>query len=214
MRAAQKLAFELSGLPTLVMIARSPYRGAHASIIQLRARPPGHELSAASKENASPRSNASPSTAAAMMTPTSAQRSPMRSVQPLAAAAAAAAGGESPQCRLDAALAKSPQRTAAGERVERQLQNVNARLAAGAGAACGDRDRSASKNISHRNWRTFCFCSRNVWITSSLGALLAQPPTPEELVCATRGDLRSRKSHLAAFVAATRSEFSSTTWGS
>lgn len=82
----------------------------------------------------------------------------MRSVQPVIAATS----GEAPRCRLDAALAKSPTSTVAGEHVARQLHDVRARLDAGAGAAIGDRDR------------------RNVWVQSALGTLLAQPPTPEE----------------------------------
>lgn len=48
--------------------------------------------------------------------------------------------------------------------VEDKLHSIRERLASGAGCAVGERD------------------SSNVWIQSALGALLCQPPKPEECV--------------------------------
>ncbi|KAI6180617.1 Ral GTPase-activating protein subunit beta [Aphelenchoides besseyi] len=171
--------FVSKGLPTLVMVARSPYRAAHASLIQLRPRPFGHELNG-NKENSSPKSvrsssmgissstiNSSVSSTSTLTMSGSEKRGSAVDNQNTITAQSKQfefpSGIHEPECQLDAQM-KPPAVTPDTKRVEDQIQSIRSRLAAGAGCAIGDRD------------------SHNVWISSQLGALLCQPPVPDECV--------------------------------
>jgi hypothetical protein len=139
------------------MISRTPYRSAHASLIQLR--PASHENKENLKSDCSSRTPTSNSAASLQSAGTNSQ--------PYIAQSARKRFDFprdilKPQCKLDEEMHRQVPESKEVGQVEAKLHAIRERLASGAGCAVGDRDAS------------------NVWIQSSLGELLCQPPTPEE----------------------------------
>lgn len=137
------------------MISRTPYRSAHASLIQLQPRPTSQE----NKENL--RSEDSTSVPAAASSQQGSQATVIRSARkhfdfPR--------DSLTPRCKLDETMQQKSGESKEVGQVEDKLHSIRERLASGAGCAVGERD------------------SSNVWIQSALGALLCQPPKPEECV--------------------------------
>jgi hypothetical protein len=140
------------------MISRTPHRAAHASLIQLR--PFSHENKENFGKDSSPR------------TPLPVSSNPPQNLQSTTEVKSSTPRLKkafeftremlSPKCQLDAALQRRREDSPEVLKVEKQLHSIRGRLASGAGCAVGDRDAS------------------NVWIQSALGALLCQPPVPEE----------------------------------
>lgn len=147
-----------SGLPTLVMISRTPHRAAHASLIQLRSS--SHENKENFGRDSSPRTpNPATSNQPQNLQTTSEVKPYSTSIRK---AFEFTRDMLSPKCQLDASLQRRRENNPEVIKVENQLKSIRNRLSSGAGCAIGDRD------------------SSNVWIQSSLGALLCQPPVPEE----------------------------------
>lgn len=137
------------------MISRTPHRAAHASLIQLR--PSSQENKENLLRDSSPRTPSS-----VTLNSTQVQSVPDRKTSSVRKAFEFTRDMLSPKCQLDAALQRQREDGPEVAKVENQLHSIRDRLASGAGCAVGDRDAS------------------NVWIQSSLGALLCKPPMPEE----------------------------------
>ncbi|KAI6183370.1 Ral GTPase-activating protein subunit beta [Aphelenchoides bicaudatus] len=156
-----ELDFISKGLPTLVMISRTPYRSAHASLIQLRSA--SHENKENLKNDSSPKTPTSTSAASLQSSGLQTNSQP-----PVVQSARKRFDFPreimKPQCKLDEEMHKQVGESKEVAQVEAKLHEIRERLASGSGCAIGNRDAS------------------NVWIQSSLGELLCQPPTPEECV--------------------------------
>jgi hypothetical protein len=137
------------------MIARTPHRSAHASLIQLR--PSSYENKENHRGDSSPRTPVSTASNPSQSTPFT-----INEVKSARKTFAFSPETLSPKCQLDKEMRKRRDDGPEVAKVENQLHAIRERLASGAGCAVGERDAS------------------NVWIQSSLGALLCSPPAPEE----------------------------------
>lgn len=168
---------ELSkGFPSVLVVTRTPYSLAKASFYQLKPSiidesDPNH-LSVGSTEN-------SPASTSIELPPENNSKQPLRRIAASTEHRHSIdstlgsdgikqfefpAGFDKPLCKLDAA---SPEVQVSPEanQIVTQLQQIQTRLSAGGGSASGVRD------------------SHNVWIQSSLGALLTQQLKPQNPSC-------------------------------
>uniref|UniRef100_A0A914CZF2 Ral GTPase-activating protein subunit alpha/beta N-terminal domain-containing protein n=1 Tax=Acrobeloides nanus TaxID=290746 RepID=A0A914CZF2_9BILA len=175
------------GYPTLFMITRTPYHQAHTSIIQLR--PKSFEAKDGDQENMQIFDVPSPGALAmtgvgeilnSISTAVQQKQSLRRASPPnesksldnLTSATGSMGtqkqfefppGFDKPQCKLDAAFPPL-QPIPETDQIITQLSQIKNRLSQGGGSAIGQRD------------------AHNVWIQSSLGSFLSQPPRPQSSV--------------------------------
>lgn len=119
------------------MICRTPYRSAHASLIQLK--PASHDNKENFKDNGSSRTPASHSAASLQSSGTNSQPCMAQSARKRFDFPRDVL---KPQCKLDEEMHRQVGESKEVEQVEAKLHEIRNRLASGAGSAVGDRDAS------------------------------------------------------------------------
>uniref|UniRef100_A0A914YH21 Rap-GAP domain-containing protein n=1 Tax=Panagrolaimus superbus TaxID=310955 RepID=A0A914YH21_9BILA len=172
-----KTEYRKKGFPSVFVVTRTPYSLASASFYQLKASTidesdPQHASNITSTEN-------SPASASSELPLENSSKQPLRRIaasnehrQSIDSTLGSEgikqfefpAGFDKPLCKLDAASPEVPISPEASQIVT-QLQQIQTRLSAGGGSATGVRD------------------AHNVWIQSSLGALLTQQLKPQNPSC-------------------------------
>uniref|UniRef100_A0A1I7SV89 Rap-GAP domain-containing protein n=1 Tax=Bursaphelenchus xylophilus TaxID=6326 RepID=A0A1I7SV89_BURXY len=148
--------FVSNGLPTVVMVCRTPFQPAHATLIQLKSRVKNDENLEGNNNN-----NKEAPERKASVIPEKSNENDAPGPKPPKHKAEIPAECFKVECELDKNLQlKSP--TPESKQVEQELGGIRKRLAEGAVSPLGDRDQ------------------KNVWATASLDSPLCAPPRPSE----------------------------------